>query len=175
MKKIVDEYEFDFPLAISLYKFDETDKLSPHYHGANMMKAVDVIVEFASCYLWIEIKHYTNEDIAQLKQERDQKKSVDTYHIKNYLRNNLVRKYRDTFLYRYAEKKLDKSIIYICLLNFDSALKSHFRRELERDIPVKIPTKKWKRSIIKGLLVISAEDWERNIVLSSLGTCKRIE
>lgn len=174
MKKIVDEYEFDFPLAKNLYKFDETDNLSPYYHGANMLKAVDVIAEFSKYYLWIEIKHYTDEDIAQMKKEGDQKKSADTYNIKNYLRNNLVRKCRDTFLYRYAEKKLDKSVIYVCLLNFDSALKSHFRRELERHIPLKAPTKKWKRNIIDGLLVISAEDWDRNKILSSLGTCKRI-
>ena len=109
-----------------------------------------------------------------MKIERDQRKGGDLYHIKDHLRNNLVRKYRDTFLYRYAEKKLDKSIIYVCLLNFDSALKSHFRRELEREIPVKIPTKKWKRRIINGVLVVSAEDWERNKVLSSLGTCRHI-
>lgn len=174
MKKIVDGYEFDFPLAKTLYKFDESDKLSPYYHGANMMKAVDAIAEFSEYYLWIEIKHFTDEDIARMKIERDQRKGGDLYHIKDHLRNNLVRKYRDTFLYRYAEKKLDKSIIYVCLLNFDSALKSHFRRELEREIPVKIPTKKWKRRIINGVLVVSAEDWERNKVLSSLGTCRRI-
>ena len=56
----------------------------------------------------IEIKHFTDEDIARMKIERDQRKGGDLYHIKDHLRNNLVRKYRDTFLYRYAEKKLDK-------------------------------------------------------------------
>ena len=51
MKKIVDGYEFDFPLAKTLYKFDESDKLSPYYHGANMMKAVDAVAEFSEYYL----------------------------------------------------------------------------------------------------------------------------
>ena len=80
-----------------------------------------------------------------------------------------IKRFPEDFMFQ-----LDKSIIYVCLLNFDSALKSHFRRELEREIPVKIPTKKWKRRIINGVLVVSAEDWERNKVLSSLGTCRRI-
>lgn len=174
MKIIVDEYAFDFPSAKELYKFDETDNLSPYYHGAPMMKAVDVMAEFPNFYIWIEIKHYTDEDIVRMKQEGDQRKNGDEYHIKTHLRNNLVKKYRDTFLYRYAEQKLDKPVIYVCLLNFDSALKSHFRCELEKGIPKRIPTKRWKRSLINGLVVVSEEDWERNDVLSAIGTCKHI-
>ena len=172
MKVVVDEYEFDFPSAKELYKFDEKDKLSPHFHGADMMKAVDVMAEFSNCYLWIEIKHYTEEDIALIKQEGDQRKSKDMYHTKSYLRNNLVRKYRDTFLYRYAEQKLDKPIVYICLLNFDNALKSHFRRELAQYIPTNLPTRRWKRNIINGLVIVDEKDWRRNEKLLRFGTCK---
>ena len=90
MKIIVDEYAFDFPSAKELYKFDETDKLSLYYHGAPMMKAVDVMAEFPKFYIWIEIKHYTDEDIVRMKQEGDQRKNGDEYHIKTHLRNNLA-------------------------------------------------------------------------------------
>ena len=175
MKVTVDEYKFDFPSAKELYKFDETDNLSPHYHGVSVLKAVDVMAEFSNCYLWIEIKQYTDEDIVRLKKEGDQRKPCDKYHIKSYLRNNLVGKYRDTFLYRYAEQKLDKPIFYVCLLNFDSALKTHFRKELIRFIPTGIPNnKRWKRKIIEGLIVVDEKDWVRNPKLSDFGTCKHL-
>lgn len=172
MKVVVDEYEFDFPSAKELYKFDEKDKLSPHFHGADMMKAVDVMAEFTNCYLWIEIKEYTEDGLVEMKKEGDQRKSADEKHIKSHLKDDLVQKYRDTFLYRYAEQKLDKPIVYICLLNFEDALKTHFRQELKRFIPIKKPTPRWKREIISGLIVVNEKDWIRNERLSSFGTCK---
>ena len=47
----------DFPNALALYKFDERERLSPTFHGAPM-KAVDVLAEFPTFQLWIEIKEY---------------------------------------------------------------------------------------------------------------------
>lgn len=175
MKVVVDEYEFDFPDAISLYRFDEKDNQSPYYHGVNTMKAVDVMAEFAKYYVWIEIKCYTEEKIEMLKREGDQRKPDDDYHTKSWLRNNLARKYRDTFIYRYAEKKIDKPIKYICLLNFDNALKSYFRHELKEYIPVGTPSKRWKREIIDGLIVVDEEAWNRNAALLALGTCHKVK
>lgn len=174
MKVTVDEYIFDFPEAKELYKFDETDKLSPYFHGVSMMKSVDVMAEFAKFYLWIEIKNFTDEDIALMKKEGNQRKPGDEKHIKITLRNNLVRKYRDTFLYRYAEQKIDKPICYVCLLNFDSALRVFFRGEVAKNIPAGMPTKRWKRGIIDSFIVVNEEDWVRNPMLSKLGTCVHV-
>lgn len=171
MKVIVDDYEFDFPTAKELYKFDETDKLSIHYHGVSVLKAVDVMAEFSKFYMWIEIKSYTDEDIMKLKKEGDQRKKNDKEHIKSYLCNNLARKYRETFIYRFAEDKIDKPVIYVCLLNFDSALKLYFKRELQKRIPIDKPSKRWKKSILDQLVVVNETDWARNKTLSSLGTC----
>ena len=174
MQVVVDGYEFDFPNALQLFRFDEKENISPHYHGVNALKAVDVMAEFKNFYLWVEIKCYTDEDIDRLNQEGDQRKDGDDYHTKSWLRNNLARKYRDTFVYRFAENKIDKPIVYACLLNFDNALKTYFRKELRSFIPCGIPNKRWKHKIIDSLIVISEEDWSRNEMLSSLGTCRKI-
>lgn len=170
----VDEYIFDFPAAKELYKFDQKDPISPYFHGADMMKSVDVMAEFAGYYLWIEIKNYTDDIIEKMKSEGDQRKDGDAYHAKSYLRNNLVQKYRDTFLYRYAEQKVDKPIFYVCLLNFDSALRVFFKREVAKSIPVHKPTTRWKRNIIDGFFVVNEVDWTRNASLSKIGTCRHV-
>ena len=174
MVKEIEGYRFDIPQALQMYKFDETNNISPFYHGVSVLKAVDVMVEMPKCYVWIEIKYYDDEIITELKKERNQVKQNDTYHTKSWLRNNLLHKYRDTFLYRYAENKLDKPIVYICLLNFDKALKSYFRGELQHYIPCDIPTKRWKKSIIDALIVVDENDWKHNPQLMELGTCTRV-
>lgn len=174
MRVIVDGYEFNFPKAKELYKFDETDKLSVHYHGVSCLKAVDVMAEFTDFYMWIEIKSYPDEYIIKLKKEGDQRKKNDEHHIKSYLCNNLARKYRETFIYRFAENKIDKPIVYVCLLNFDSALKLHFKQELQNCIPIGKPSNRWKKFILEQLVVVNEKDWVRNETLSLLGTCQHV-
>ncbi len=174
MTATVDGYIFDFPGAKELYKFDETDNQSPHYHGVSVMKSVDVMAIFSKFDMWIEIKDYQDEEIQRMQKEGDQRKKGDTYHLKTWLRNNLVRKYRDTFLYRYAENKIGKPIIYVCLLNFDPTLLSYIRQELIRNIPCGIPTKRWNRPLIERLIVLDEKAWGRNKVLQQIGTCTKI-
>lgn len=174
MTTTVDGYIFDFPEAKELYKFDETDNQSVHYHGVSVLKSVDVMAVFSKFDMWIEIKDYRDEEIQQMLKEGDQRKKGDVYHLKTWLRNNLVRKYRDTFLYRYAENKIDKPIIYVCLLNFDPILLSYIRQELIRNIPCGIPTTRWKRSLINRLIVLDEKAWLRNDILQELGTCTKI-
>ena len=65
-----EEFEFDFPNAKTLYKFDEKDPLSPTFHGAPM-QAVDVMAEFPNFQLWIEIKEFQPSDIEAMKKERN--------------------------------------------------------------------------------------------------------
>lgn len=172
MVKEIEGYRFDIPQALQIYKFDEQDNLSPFYHGVSVFKAVDVMIELSKCHIWIEIKCFDDDSMIQLKENRvipDGK-----CHTKNRLRDNLVRKYRDTFLYRYAEKKVDKPIVYVCLLNFDKPLKTFFRKELQRYIPCDVVSKRWKRGIIDALIVVDEHDWKHNPDLSALGTCCHI-
>ena len=167
-----ERYRFDFPKAKELYKFDERDSLSPTFHGAPM-KAVDVMAVFDNFQLWIEIKGYTDEDIQQLKNERDQRKPGDEYHIKDYLVKNFKGKFRDTFLYRYCEDMISKPIIYICLTNFDDAENNYFKKELKRQVPGgKANKKRWIKELIPQdkIFVVNESTWKRNFQ-DKFGTC----
>lgn len=174
MVKEIEGYRFDIPQALQMYKFDETNNNSPFFHGVSVLKAVDVMIEMPKCYVWVEIKCYDDEKIAKFKEERNLPRRDEDYHPKTWLRNNLLHKYRDTFLYRYAENKLDKPIVYVCLLNFDKALKSYFRGELQHYIPCNKPSARWKKSIIDALIVVDENDWKHNPRLQALGSCVRV-
>lgn len=170
MKIHVDNYEFEFPKAIEAYKFDELDPLSAYYHGVTALKAVDVMVEFPGEYVFIEIKRYDD-----LKDFNAQSKTYDGNEARKYLIRTLSRKYRETFLYRFCEKKIDKQVYYICLLNLDAALKSYCKKELGRAIPTGLGNaKRWKRPILEKdhLLILDEAAWNRNVNVSSWGTCK---
>lgn len=175
MKKIIDDYEFDFPNALELFKFDSTDKLSEYYHGVSVMKAVDAIAKFRDFYLWIEIKCYPDANIEELAHPKNY--SQDINNQEEYIRRvlfNLTYKYRDTYLYRYAENKIDKPIYFVCLLNLKPQLLLQFYKELKKKIPMEGNQKRWKRKLIDRLFVVSEAKWQTTEQLSSLGTCKHI-
>ena len=89
----------DFTGAKNAFRFDEGNHILPNYHGlSHCMNAVDFIVEYADRYLFVEIKD--PPDQTRYNAEQD---AAD-------LINNLVTKFRDTFLYRWAENKLDKPV-----------------------------------------------------------------
>lgn len=171
MTLTVDGYRFDFPHAVDAYKFDETDKHSENYHGVQQLKAVDLMVEFPKCYLWVEIKSY--DDLHVFDAESICPNCGAVVNHRQWLKRNLIRKYRDTFLYRYCEKKLDKPVIYICLLNFNSALLTFFKKELRLGIPTGCPNpKRWNRPLLEKdrLIVTDEAGWNRN--LSLFGSCQ---
>ena len=54
MRKVVDGFELDFQDAVDVFVFDEKDKSLPTYHGlSHAMKAVDLIVELETAYLFV--------------------------------------------------------------------------------------------------------------------------
>lgn len=165
-----DGYEFDFPKAKALYKFDEPDKAQPYFHGvSHAMKAVDVMVELVDRYLFIEIKRYDSgfENGHPLED------------AKAYLINTSVTKFRDTFLYRYCEEKLDKPVIFICLIDkLDSAMLGTLRKAIGRKIPVGLPAilkerGRWKRPLLEDgkCLVVNEQRWNASN-LAAFGSCK---
>lgn len=169
-----EKFEFDFPNAIALYKFDEKDPLSPTFHGVPM-QAVDVMAEFPTFQVWIEIKEFQPLQVESMQKEGDQPKKGCTEHAKAYLTKNLKHKFRDTFLYRYCENKLGKNVVYVCLTNFDDALNGFYRKELKKQIPVGKPSKRWKKQLIEEfrLMVVNEDAWHRNLE-EKFGTCKKL-
>lgn len=164
---------FDFPNATALYKFDERNNLSPTFHGAPM-QAVDVMAEFKSFQLWIEIKEYSSEEIEEMRNVGGQQKSKDERNLKSYLTKNFKHKFRDTYLYRVCENKINSPIVYVCLTNFDDALNVFYRKELQKQLPAGKPTKRWQNELISKdhVWVVNELGWNRNFNVS-FGTCNR--
>ena len=169
-----EEFEFDFPNAKTLYKFDEKDPLSPTFHGAPM-QAVDIVAEFPTFQLWIEIKEFQPSEIEAMKKEGDQQKKGNDVHNKAHLTKNLKHKFRDTFLYRFCENQLDTKIVYVCLTNFDDALNGFFKRELQKQIPTGLKSNRWSKQLLDTslLMVVNKESWQRNLE-QKFGSCKKI-
>ncbi|MCD4719520.1 MAG: hypothetical protein K8S13_06625 [Desulfobacula sp.] len=151
MKMTVDGFDFEFEDAIDAFVFDEKDKHLPNYHGvSHAMKAVDLIVELANDYLFIEVKDFHDPDEYQ---------DGDYF---NHLRESLKYKYRDTFLYRWAENKIDKPIRYLCLLTLDNALITRMNKEIKKQLPVGRAISRWEQSIAKSSVVVNIERWNNN-------------
>lgn len=151
MRMTVDGFDFDFMDAIDAFVFDEKDKNLPTYHGlSHAMKAVDIIVELENDYLFIEVKDFYSPD---------DYKNGDCF---NHLRNVLKYKYRDTFLYRWAERKIDKPVRYICILALENALISRMNKEIRIQLPLSRPVERWERSIVDSCVVLNEERWNHN-------------
>lgn len=168
--------EFNFPKAKALYKFDDPHNNSPTYHGVSTMKAVDVMAEFDKFQLWIEIKQYQDSEIEDMREEGDQKRPQDKIHRKAYLTQNFKLKFRDTWLYRWCERKEHLPIVFICLTNFDHALNLYYKKELIKQLPSSNANRRrWDRCLIEKekVWVMDLNTWERNCV-DKFGTCQRI-
>lgn len=171
-----EKFEFDFPAAKALFKFDERDRLSPNFHGVPM-QAVDVIAEFNEYQIWIEIKEFMPEEIDEMRKEGNQIKKNTVRSLKANLTKNFKHKFRDTYLYRLCEDKLDLPIKYICLTNFDNELNLFYKKELIKQLPTGLANKKrWHRFLIdkSNVMVLNPDVWIRNFD-SLLGTCKKIK
>lgn len=157
-------YRFNFQDAIDVLKFDERNPSSSTFHDAPM-KAVDLIVEFEREYLFVEVKEYPSSYSPEMRIQNTECDQVDCpYRINHFtwLKNYLKYKYRDTYLFRYAEGKIDKPVYYLCLLNFDDAQNSVMQQQLYRELPVGLASKRWVKELVKKCQVLNLSAWNRN-------------
>jgi len=161
MRVETDGFSFDFEDALAAFVFDEKDKTKPTFHGVPM-KAVDIVVEFGEAYIYVEIKNPPDPD------GYNEALAVDDGGLKtrrehfNYLKNYLKYKYRDSYLFRHAEHKIDKPIHYICLLTFEHALNTAMQKALKRELPVGVASARWKQAIVESCQVLNLEKWNKN-------------
>jgi len=161
MKITADGFSFDFTDANNAFVFDETDALKPTYHGLPM-KAVDIVAEFNDAYVFVEMKDFNDPatyDTNNFNSEEELQKKRDSF---KWLKRYLKYKYRDTYLFRHAEQKVDKPIHYICLLTFDNALNSSIQKVLRQELPVGLPSKRWKQEIVRSCHVVNIAKWNQN-------------
>lgn len=151
MKIPCDGFEFEFPDAVDGVIFDQKDASHPDFHGlSHAMKAVDMIVELEECYLFIEVKDFRNDDDL---------KSGDGF---KSLKRDLKYKFRDSFVYRWAEEMTEKPIRYLCLLSLDDALTTRLSKDLKHELPCGQPVRRWNRNLAKSCVVLNIEAWNRN-------------
>lgn len=163
MKVQADGFEFEFPGALQAYVFDEKDSAQPRYHGlSHAMRAVDLLIELPGDILLIEIKDFHAPDdydfrSAVSEAEREQRRQ----HL-NHLRDVLIRKFRDTWLYRWAEgagDSVSKPVRYLCLLTLDNALVGVVGKELRRGLPVGLAGPRWQRELAAGCAALNPQRW----------------
>lgn len=182
-----DGYIFDFSDdIIDAFVFD-----SPEYHdGLQSMKAVDIIAEFPQEYLYIELKKYdpdrggiqfrcplwgSKSGITKCCPLSKDDEKRDLASVKR-IAQDLRRKYSDTFLYRYAEDKTDKPVNYICVVEgCDSALINRLHEILKHAIPKGIVRDSWKRPIVKNIVVVNIDNWNKSDSINRYGHCSLVE
>lgn len=151
MKITFDGFEIEFSDAKDILLFDQSDSGQPTFHGlSHTMKAVDLVVEFDAFYLFVEAKDFY--DPSQCKDVAPPVGLVDS----------LKYKFRDTFLYRWAEDRLDKPVKFVCLLTLDNALVSRVGKELRCQLPHGKPVNRWQREVATGCVVVNVDRWNDN-------------
>ena len=159
MRIVEDDLEFDFSDAISVKKFDDNKS-----HGLlnNGMSAVDFIVELNKAYLFIEVKDPSNPKGQGRNLEDDKLKLMsNSYNPKENMKLCLQKKFRDTFLYRWAEEKLDKPVHFLSVITLEQPLLQPFEDNLKNVLPFDTAPC-WKRQIVKTCAVLNIDSWNRN-------------
>ena len=141
------------PVGAMGRRFDGED------HGlSHCMKAVDFIVELADRIYFIEIK-----DPDQTANEvRRQQFSVELSSGK--IDEELKTKFRDTWIYEWAERRIARKPIYYLILIAFEKLTICFQPKsgLERKLPTLGPNKEnWQRPFVRGCAVFNLAAWNR--------------
>jgi hypothetical protein len=156
-----DGFEFHFEDALDAYVFDEADRTKPTFHDAPM-KGVDIVAEFAEAYVYVELKDYDDPSVYDvLGAATDDEKNLRQDSFK-WLKNYLKYKFRDSYLYRHAEQKVEKPVHYVCLITFDNALNSRMQKSLKLELPVGKVSRHWVQALATSCHVVNLDKWNEN-------------
>ena len=156
-----DGFEFHFMDAVDAFVFDETDETRPTFHGAPM-KAVDIVAEFENAYVYVELKDYDDPSVYDVLNIRTDDEMSDRQEKFKWLKNYLKYKFRDSYLYRHAEDKVEKPVHYLCLITFDNALNGRMQKSLKKELPVGQPSPRWIRALATSCKVVNLHKWNEN-------------
>ena len=139
--------EITFNNVLNATKFEE--------HGLTSMKAVDFLVELDDRYLFIEFK-----DPEQTGSETSAMDYADIFKSGG-LDQDLKYKFRDSFLYRWAEGHTDKPYycyVLVAVRWLSTADLSRRTNALQQSLPIGTPLP-WVRSIATDCAVFNLETW----------------
>lgn len=150
------DLQITLPAGASGRKLD--DKSS---HGlSHCMKAVDFIVELDEKIFFIELK---DPDRPDAPPERSAK--FMGRFLSGEIDDNLKTKYRDSWLYEWAQGRIEKPVIYLVLIGASSLSAPELlaRTEaLKRQLPVSGPKGlAWKNPLVAGCAVMNLAAWNK--------------
>lgn len=144
------------------------DAESGKIHGlTHCMKSVDFIFEDEQYCYYIEFKDLDNPNVPSRERSHYKIRVNHQYAVRvlhRSLRDELVKKFRDTFLYRWAQKEIHKPVKYCILLchsDLDAATRIAFSDDLKRHLPQGLAHPSWKRPIVDGCAVFDLKSWNR--------------
>lgn len=140
----------EIPAGCSVVKFD-----GPSHGLSHCMKAVDFVVETPGRILFIELKD--PEDGPQ-----DRRAEFIERLTSGQIDNDLRQKFRDTWLYLYADGKLNKPVNYLVLIGLStlsSETLARRTRNLMKQLPVEGPRGPWTNKIVEGCAVHNIASW----------------
>ena len=143
-------YKFYFLDANNVFPFDKDENSKLPIHHAPM-RAVDVIGEFDPYDIFLEIKKYRAGD-------------PFTKDNINYRMETLKYQFRDTFLYRYAEKKILKPIKYFIFTDLESPENRAFFKNFKENLPVGIPKNAidtWQCALAIECHIVNMNSWNK--------------
>lgn len=151
----------EFPDDLSVRKFDDSESHGRLHRG---MQAVDFIVDLPARFLFIEVKEpreLLEEDVAgrDSNAEQEERKEMNL--------RGVVRKFRDSFVYEWAEGRAgEKPIFYIVLIGRDEVDAGALTRRMEnlrRSLPLLGPSDRpWKRPLVEDCVVMDIARWNRH-------------
>ena len=158
MELIEKDLSFNFINIVDGFIFDQTDAREPNYHDLDNMSKVDFIVELEDKLLFIEVK---DPEYPEVSEENLQKFLTKLENGK--LVNAFVNKYMDSFIYRWAEQKINKPIHYLSLVTLDSALLLNLTDKIISKLPpMELASARWGRPFIASCQVLNLETWNDN-------------
>jgi hypothetical protein len=138
---------------LNVIKFDD-----PSTHGLTSfdMKAVDFIIDFPDKYVFLELKDPDDPNArTKSKQKFIEEFKSDT------LKSSLAKKYRDSFIYRWAQDKIDKPIYYYVIVCSKSLKPPDYlilTEKLKKYLPLKYD-KAWRRQFASNCIVLNLSKW----------------
>ena len=152
------DLQFNFTDAVDGFVFDQMKPTFPNYHGISAMHRVDFVIELKEVTLFVEIKDPGNP--------KAQAEGLAEFHAElndGSLSSTFASKFIDSFVYRWAEDKVDKPIHYISLVTLEAPLLLNLADEIAKKLPpLGKPAARWQRSFIESCQVFNLESWNNN-------------
>ena len=181
MKEVVtDGYHFVFKEEGLEEAFIFDDKSIQALH----LNTVDIIAEYREEDVFIELKRFDRQPSFKCPLSKNANVNncpvgEDDQATINRIARDLRQKCLDTMVYRYAEGKELKDVIYVVVVGLDSALATRLNDIVGSQMPLGIPKKAslkrpLKRAIVKNTLVVSVKGWNQSFS-ERYGRCSRVD